>query len=160
LEPIVRELNVEAARLARAAADQWTARTPDKPRFVAGSMGPTNKILSISPDVSNPSRRNMTFDELCEAYKEQVRCLIQRGCDLLRLETIVDTLNAKAGIVAIEGVFEEKGVRLPLMLSVTVTDKSGRTLSGQTLDAFYVSIAHARPFSVGLNCAMGARDMR
>ncbi len=136
------------------------ARTPDRPRFVAGSMGPTNRILSISPDVNNPAFRNMTFDELREAFKEQARGLIDGGCDLLLLETIVDTLNAKAGIVAIEEVFEEKGVRLPLMISVTITDRSGRTLSGQTIDAFWVSIAHARPFSVGVNCALGARDMR
>ena len=123
-------------------------------------MGPTNRILSISPDVNNPAFRNMTFDELREAFNEQVRGLIDGGCDLLLLETIVDTLNAKAGIVAIEEVFEERGVRLPLMISVTITDRSGRTLSGQTIDAFYVSVAHARPFSVGINCALGARDMR
>jgi 5-methyltetrahydrofolate--homocysteine methyltransferase len=160
LESIAHELNLEGARLARAAADEFTARTPDRPRFVAGSMGPTNRILSISPDVNNPAFRNMTFDELREAYKAQVRGLIEGGVDLLLLETIVDTLNTKAGIVAIEEVFEEKGVRLPLMISVTVTDRSGRTLAGQTIDAFWVSIAHARPFSVGLNCALGAKDMR
>ena len=160
LESVVYELNVEGAKLAKAAAAEWTARTPDRPRFVAGSMGPTNRILSISPDVDNPAFRNMTFDQLREAYKEQVRGLVAGGCDLLLLETIVDTLNAKAGIVAIEEVFEEQGVRLPLMISVTITDRSGRTLSGQTIDAFWTSIAHARPFSVGLNCALGARDMR
>jgi 5-methyltetrahydrofolate--homocysteine methyltransferase len=160
LESIVYELNVEGARLAKAAALEWTARTPDQPRFVAGSMGPTNRILSISPKVSDPSYRNMTFDQLRDAYKEQARGLIDGGSDLLLLETIVDTLNAKAGIVAIEEIFEEKGVRLPLMISVTITDRSGRTLSGQTIDAFYVSVAHARPFSVGVNCALGARDMR
>ncbi len=160
LEPYVYELNVEAGRLAKAAAVEWTLRTPEKPRFVAGSMGPTNRILSISPDVDNPAFRAITFDELRDAYKDQVRGLIDGGCDLLLLETIVDTLNAKAGIVAIEEVFEEKGVRLPLMISVTVTDRSGRTLSGQTIDAFWVSIAHAKPFSVGINCALGARDMR
>jgi 5-methyltetrahydrofolate--homocysteine methyltransferase len=160
LESAVYELNLEAARLARAAADEYTARTPDRPRFVAGSMGPTNRILSISPDVNNPAFRNMTFDELREAFKVQVRGLIDGGCDLLLLETIVDTLNAKAGIVAAEEVFEETGTRLPLMISVTITDRSGRTLSGQTIDAFWVSIAHARPFSVGVNCALGARDMR
>jgi 5-methyltetrahydrofolate--homocysteine methyltransferase len=160
LEPLVYELNFEAAKLAKAAAVEWTALTPDRPRFVAGSIGPTNKILSISPDVNNPALRNMTFDELREAYKEQVRGLVDGGCDLLLLETIVDTLNAKAGIVAIEEVFDENGVRLPLMISVTITDRSGRTLSGQTIDAFYVSIAHAKPFSVGINCALGARDMR
>ncbi len=160
LESVVYELNLEGAKLAKAAAAEWTARTPDRPRFVAGAMGPTNRILSISPDVNNPAFRNMTFDQLREAYKEQVRGLIAGGCDLLLLETIVDTLNAKAGIVAIEEVFEEQGVRLPLMISATITDRSGRTLSGQTIDAFWVSIAHARPFSVGLNCALGARDMR
>jgi 5-methyltetrahydrofolate--homocysteine methyltransferase len=160
LEGLVYELNFEAAKLARAAADEFSAKTPDQPRFVAGSMGPTNRILSISPDVNNPAFRNMTFDELRDAFKEQVRGLIDGGCDLLLLETIVDTLNAKAGIVAIEEVFEEKQVRLPLMISVTITDRSGRTLSGQTIDAFWVSIAHARPFSVGVNCALGARDMR
>ena len=160
LEPYVYELNVEAGRLAKAAAVEWSVRTPEKPRFVAGSMGPTNRILSISPDVDNPAFRTMTFDALREAYKDQVRGLIDGGCDLLLLETIVDTLNAKAGIVAIEEVFEEKGVRLPLMISVTITDRSGRTLSGQTIDAFWASIAHAKPFSVGINCALGARDMR
>ncbi|MEQ1871845.1 MAG: methionine synthase, partial [Vicinamibacterales bacterium] len=160
LEDVVYEMNVEGARLARAAADEWTAKTPDRPRFVAGSMGPTNRILSISPDVNNPAFRNMTFDELREAFKEQARALIDGGVDLLLLETIVDTLNAKAGIVALEEVFEERGVRVPVMISVTITDRSGRTLSGQTIDAFWVSIAHAKPFSVGVNCALGARDMR
>jgi 5-methyltetrahydrofolate--homocysteine methyltransferase len=160
LESLAYELNVAGARLARAAAGEWTARTPDRPRFVAGSMGPTNRILSISPDVNDPAFRNMTFDQLREAFKEQARGLIDGGCDLLLLETIVDTLNAKAGIVAVEEVFAEKGVRLPLMISVTITDRSGRTLSGQTIDAFWVSIAHAKPFSVGVNCALGARDMR
>ncbi len=160
LESLVYELNREGARLAKAACAEWTAKTPDRPRFVAGSMGPTNRILSISPDVNNPAFRSMTFDQLREAYKEQVRGLIDGGADLLLLETIVDTLNAKAGIVAIEEVFEEKDVRLPLMISATITDRSGRTLSGQTIDAFWVSIAHARPFSVGINCALGARDMR
>ena len=123
-------------------------------------MGPMNRTLSISPDVNNPAFRGMTFDQARDAYEEQVRGLIDGGVDLLLLETIFDTLNAKAAIVAIENVFEERGVRLPLMISVTITDRSGRTLSGQTLDAFYVSIRHARPFSVGINCALGARDMR
>jgi 5-methyltetrahydrofolate--homocysteine methyltransferase len=160
LQSLVYELNREGARLAKAACEESTARTPGRPRFAAGSMGPTNRILSISPDVNNPAFRAMTFDQLREAYKEQARGLIDGGCDLLLLETIVDTLNAKAGIVAIEEVFEEKGIRLPLMISATITDRSGRTLSGQTIDAFWVSIAHARPFSVGINCALGARDMR
>ncbi|MGE3959553.1 MAG: methionine synthase [Vicinamibacterales bacterium] len=160
LEGLCYELNLEGARLARAAADEYTARTPDRPRFVAGSIGPTNRILSISPDVNNPAFRNMTFDQLRDAFKEQVRGLVDGGCDLLLFETIVDTLNMKAGIVAAEEVFDETGVRLPLMISVTVTDRSGRTLSGQTIDAFWVSVRHARPFSVGLNCALGAHDMR
>src|SRR5215204_641181 len=160
LEPYVYEMNVEGARLAKAAAAEWTKKTPDRPRFAAGSMGPMNRTLSISADVNDPSFRGMTFDQAREAYEEQVRGLIDGGIDLLLLETIFDTLNAKAGIVAIENVFEERGIRLPLMISVTITDRSGRTLSGQTLDAFYVSIRHARPFSVGLNCALGARDMR
>ena len=160
LEGLCYELNLEGAKLARAAADEYTAKTPGQPRFVAGSIGPTNRILSISPDVNNPAFRNMTFDQLRDAFKEQVRGLIDGGCDLLLFETIVDTLNMKAGIVATEEVFEEKGVRLPLMISVTITDRSGRTLSGQTIDAFWVSIAHAKPFSVGVNCALGARDMR
>jgi 5-methyltetrahydrofolate--homocysteine methyltransferase len=160
LEALAYELNVEGARLARAACARWTAKTPDRPRFVAGSIGPTNRTLSISPDVNNPSFRAITFDELRAAYEDQVRGLIDGGCDLLLLETIFDTLNAKAGIVAIENVFEEKGVRLPLMISFTITDKSGRTLSGQTLEAFYISVRHAQPFSIGINCALGARDMR
>ena len=160
LEPLVYELNATGSRLAREAADAWTAKTPDRPRFVAGSIGPTNRTLSISPDVNNPSFRAISFDELKEAYKDQVRGMIDGGCHLLLLETIFDTLGAKAGIVAIEEVFEEKGVRIPLMISVTITDRSGRTLSGQTIDAFWVTIAHAKPFSVGINCALGARDMR
>jgi 5-methyltetrahydrofolate--homocysteine methyltransferase len=160
LESIVYELNLEGSKLAKAACTEWTARTPDRPRFVAGSMGPTNTTLSISPDVNNPAFRATTFDALCAAYKDQVRGMIDGGCDLLLLETIFDTLSAKAGLVAIEEVFQERGVRLPLMISVTVTDRSGRTLSGQTIDAFWVTIAHARPFSVGINCALGARDMR
>jgi 5-methyltetrahydrofolate--homocysteine methyltransferase len=160
LEAAVYDINFEGARLARAAADEWIAKTPDRPRFVAGAMGPTNRTLSISPDVNNPAYRAATFDELRAAYEVQVRGLIDGGADIILLETIFDTLGAKSAIVAIENVFEEKGVRLPLMISVTVADRSGRTLSGQTIDAFYVSIRHARPFSVGINCALGARDMR
>ena len=160
LESVVRELNVEGARLAREAVDDWNRRTPGKPRFVAGSIGPMNRTLSISPDVNNPSFRAMTFDQCRAAYQEEVHGLIEGGVDVILLETIFDTLNSKAGIVAIENVFEERGVRLPVMISFTITDRSGRTLSGQTLDAFYTSIRHARPFSVGINCALGARDMR
>src|SRR5262245_59735297 len=161
LDAIAYELNVEAAKLARAAADEWTRRTSGKPRSVAGSIGPMNKTLSISPDVNDPAFRAATFDQVNDAFNEQVRGLIDGGCDVLLLETIFDTLNAKAAIVGIEELYQDrKGPRLPLMISVTVTDKSGRTLSGQTIDAFWVSIAHAKPFSVGLNCALGARDMR
>jgi 5-methyltetrahydrofolate--homocysteine methyltransferase len=160
LEALAYELNVAGARIARQAADEWTARTPSRRRFVAGSMGPMNRTLSLSPDVNNPAFRGMTFDQARAAYEDQVRGLVDGGVDLLLVETIFDTLNAKAAIAAIDRVFEEKGVRLPVMISVTVTDRSGRTLSGQTLDAFYVSIRHARPVAVGINCALGAREMR
>ena len=160
LESVVREMNGSAARLAREAADAWTARTPDRPRFVAGSIGPTNKTLSISPDVNDPSFRSVTFDQVRDAYAEQIRGLIEGGCHALLIETIFDTLNAKAAIVAALDVFDETGVELPLMLSVTITDRSGRTLSGQTVDAFWTSVAHARPLAVGINCALGAREMR
>ena len=160
LESIVYELNVEAARLARAAVDVWTERTPDRPRFAAGAIGPTNRTLSISPDVNDATFRATTFDALRDAYFEQARGLVDGGCDLLLVETIFDTLNAKAALVAVRDLFDERGLELPLMISVTITDRSGRTLSGQTIDAFYVSIAHARPLSVGINCALGARDMR
>jgi 5-methyltetrahydrofolate--homocysteine methyltransferase len=160
LQALVYEMNLEGGRLAKAAAVEWTARTPGQPRFAAGSIGPMNRTLSISPDVNDPAFRAMTFDQAREAYEEQVRGLVDGGVDLLLLETVFDTLNAKAAIVAIEHVFAARGVRLPLMISVTITDKSGRTLSGQTLDAFYVSIRHAKPLSVGINCALGARDMR
>ena len=160
LEGLAYELNVEAARLARAAADEWTRRTPDRPRFVAGAIGPTNRTLSISPDVNDPGLRASTFDEMRDAYAEQARGLLDGGCDLLLVETIFDTLNAKAALVAIGDVFDARGAAVPLMISVTVTDRSGRTLSGQTIDAFYVSIRHAEPLSVGVNCALGARDMR
>jgi 5-methyltetrahydrofolate--homocysteine methyltransferase len=160
LEPIIYELNVQAAKLAKQATTEWTARTPDKPRFVAGAIGPTNRTLSLSPDVNNPAFRTLTFDRLREAYAEQVRGLIDGGVDLLLIETIFDTLNAKAAIVAVQDAFDAKGVRLPLMISVTITDRSGRTLSGQTVDAFWVSIAHAAPLIVGVNCALGASEMR
>jgi 5-methyltetrahydrofolate--homocysteine methyltransferase len=160
LEDVIYELNLEGATLARRAADAWTAKTPDKPRFVAGSMGPTNKVLSISPDVNNPALRSITFDALRDAFKEQARGLIDGGSHVLLVETIVDTLNAKAALVAILEVFEEKNVELPIMISATITDRSGRTLSGQTIDAFLYSVRHARPFSVGINCALGAAEMR
>jgi 5-methyltetrahydrofolate--homocysteine methyltransferase len=160
LDALAYELSREGARLAREAADEWTAKTPDRPRFVAGAIGPTNRTLSISPDVNDPAFRAVSFDEVRAAYRDQVRGLMDGGSHVLLLETIFDTLNAKAAIAAISEVFEERDVRLPLMISVTITDRSGRTLSGQTLDAFYASIRHAEPFSVGLNCALGAREMR
>ena len=160
LESLAYELSVEGARLARAAADEWNQKTPERPRFVADAIGPTNRTLSISPDVGNPAHRAVTFDQVAAAYTDHVRGLVDGGADLLLIETIFDTLNAKAAIAAVLDVFEEKGVELPLMISVTITDRSGRTLSGQMLDAFYASIRHAKPFSVGLNCALGAREMR
>ena len=153
-------INYEAARLARRVADEKTRETPDRPRFVAGSLGPTNRTLSISPDVDRPAFRAVTFDQVKEAYKEQTLGLIHGGCDALLAETTFDTLNLKAAIYAFEEIFEELGRRWPVMLSLTITDKSGRTLSGQTVEAAYLAIAHARPLSVGINCALGARDMR
>ncbi|MGQ0732471.1 MAG: methionine synthase [Acidobacteriota bacterium] len=160
LASLAYEINVEGARIARRVADEWTARTPDRPRLVAGALGPTNRTLSISPDVNNAAFRAASFDELRGAYAEQALGLIDGGAHVLLLETIFDTLNAKAAIVGIEDAFERRAVRLPLLISVTITDRSGRTLSGQTLDAFYVSIEHAKPLSIGLNCALGAREMR
>jgi 5-methyltetrahydrofolate--homocysteine methyltransferase len=160
LQDIIYELNVEAARVARNATRIFTEKTPHKPRFVAGSMGPTNRLLSLSPDVNDPAFRALTFDALCAAYVEQIRGLMDGGVDLLLAETFIDTLNMKACIVAMETVFSEKSRRIPVMLSVTITDKSGRTLSGQTLEAFWTSVEHARPLTVGINCALGARDMR
>ena len=160
LESIVYELNLDAARIAKRAAADWTVRTPDRPRFVAGAMGPTNRTLSISPEVNDPAARAITFDALREAYVEQARGLLDGGADLLLIETVFDTLNAKAAIVAVQEVFDAVGREVPLLISVTVADRSGRTLSGQTIDAFYVSISPARPFAVGINCALGARDMR
>ncbi|HVT48372.1 MAG TPA: methionine synthase [Vicinamibacterales bacterium] len=160
LQALIYELNLEGARVARAAADEATARNPERRRFVAGSIGPTNRTLSISPDVNDPALRATTFDEMREAYVDQARGLIEGGVDLLILETIIDTLNTKAAIVAIQDVQASLGVELPLMISVTVTDRSGRTLAGQTLDAFYLAIEHARPFTVGINCALGAAEMR
>ncbi|MBB4017948.1 5-methyltetrahydrofolate--homocysteine methyltransferase [Chelatococcus caeni] len=159
LEAIVYELNVEGARLARAAARIAEAEDGRR-RFVAGAVGPTNRTLSISPDVNNPGFRAVTFDEVCDAYAEQVRGLVDGGSDIILIETIFDTLNAKAAIVAAKRVFAEKGVDLPVMISGTITDLSGRTLSGQTPEAFWYSVRHAEPFSVGLNCALGAREMR
>jgi 5-methyltetrahydrofolate--homocysteine methyltransferase len=160
LEEVVYELNVEGARLAREAAAKWTARTPDRPRFVAGAIGPTNRTLSISPDVNDATYRAVTFDQVRDAYTTQVRGLLDGGVDVLLVETIFDTLNAKAALFAIEEELERRGTRVPLVISVTITDKSGRTLSGQTIEAFHASIAHAKPLAVGINCALGAREMR
>ncbi len=154
------EINLEAARLARMEADAMSDRTPNKPRFVAGALGPTNRTASISPDVNDPGYRNITFDQLKQAYLEQARGLMEGGADLLLIETIFDTLNAKAAIFALEELFEEKGQRLPIAISGTITDASGRTLSGQTVEAFWISVKHAKPLFVGLNCALGAKEMK
>src|SRR5476651_815139 len=160
MEELAYELNVEGARLARKVADAKTLETPDKPRFVAGVLGPTSRTCSLSPDVNNPGYRNVTFDELVENYTEATRGLIEGGADLILIETIFDTLNAKAAIFAVQGVFDELGFELPIMISGTITDASGRTLSGQTTEAFWNSVSHAKPISVGLNCALGASDLR
>jgi 5-methyltetrahydrofolate--homocysteine methyltransferase len=161
MEELAFEMNVAAAKVARKAADDYTARNPAKPRFVAGAIGPMNKTLSLSPDVDNPGFRSVSFDEVASAYYEQVQALVEGGVDLLLIETIFDTLNAKAAIYAIKKYFRDSGkAELPVMISGTITDASGRTLSGQTLEAFYVSVMHARPLSIGLNCALGAAEMR
>lgn len=160
MEQLVYELNFEGARIARQVADQKTLETPDRPRFVAGVLGPTSRTCSLSPDVNNPGFRNITFDELVENYTESTKGLVEGGADLILIETVFDTLNAKAAIFAVQGVFEELGVSLPIMISGTITDASGRTLSGQTTEAFWNSIRHAQPISVGLNCALGAKDLR
>lgn len=155
---LAREMNVAAAKLARAAADKFS--TPDKPRFVAGALGPTPRTASISPDVNDPGARNVDFEQLRAAYKEQVEGLLEGGADLLLVETIFDTLNAKAALFAIDEVFAQTGERLPIIISGTVTDASGRILSGQTVPAFWYSVRHAQPLAVGLNCALGAALMR
>ncbi len=160
LQPLAYELNVAAAQLAKEVAAEWTKKTPEKPRFVAGAMGPTNRTLSISPKVNDPGYRAVTFEEVVAAYREQARGLMEGGVDALLIETIFDTLNAKASIFAVQETFEELGREIPLLLSVTITDKSGRTLSGQTVEAFWLSVEHARPLTVGINCALGAKDMR
>ena len=156
LEDIVYELNYESARSAREVADDFTAKNPDKPRFVAGSIGPTNRTASMSPDVNDPGYRAVTFDDLRIAYKQQVEALIDGGSDLLLVETIFDTLNAKAALFAIEEVKDERNIDIPIMVSGTITDASGRTLSGQTVEAFLVSVSHIPLLSVGFNCALGA----
>src|SRR5918997_784971 len=160
MEDLAYELNYESARLAREAADKYTEQTPDKPRFVAGAIGPTNRTASISPDVNNPGFRNVSFDELKEAYKEEAKGLVEGGVDLLLIETIFDTLNAKAAIFALKEYLEEENLDVPIMISGTITDASGRTLSGQTTEAFWNSVRHAEPLSVGLNCALGSKELR
>ncbi len=160
LEDAVHEINVAAARCAREAADEMTAKEPHKPRFVAGSMGPTNRSASISPDVNNPGYRSVTFDDLVKAYGEQAESLLEGGVDLLLVETVFDTLNAKAALFGIEQVFEKTGKRVPVMVSGTITDASGRTLSGQTTQAFLISLEHMPLLSIGLNCALGAKELR
>ncbi|HHB12794.1 MAG TPA: methionine synthase, partial [Chromatiales bacterium] len=160
MEALVPELNREAARLAREVADAWSARTPDRPRFVAGVLGPTNRTASISPDVNDPGHRNVTFAELATAYEEAAEALVEGGADLLLIETIFDTLNAKAAVFAVERLFERLGRRWPVMISGTITDASGRTLSGQTVEAFYNALRHAEPLSMGLNCALGPDLLR
>ncbi|MCU8517904.1 methionine synthase [Vibrio vulnificus] len=160
MESLSEEINFAAARLAREAADEWTAQNPAKPRYVAGVLGPTNRTCSISPDVNDPGYRNVSFDELVEAYSESTRALIRGGSDLILIETIFDTLNAKACAFAVDSVFEELGFALPVMISGTITDASGRTLSGQTTEAFYNSLRHVRPISFGLNCALGPDELR
>lgn len=160
MQSLSKEINVEAAKLARQAADKYSALTPDKPRFVAGVLGPTSRTASISPDVNDPGFRNVTFDQLVEAYVESTLALIEGGVDIIMLETIFDTLNAKASAFAVETVFEQLGLRLPVMISGTITDASGRTLSGQTTEAFYNSMRHIKPFSFGLNCALGPDLLR
>lgn len=160
LEHIIYDLNFQAAKIAREVADEFTKKEPHKPRFVAGSMGPTNKTASLSPDVNNPGYRAITFDELVVAFKEQAKGLIEGGSDVLLLETIIDTLNVKAALFGIQELFDEMGKTLPIMVSGTITDASGRTLSGQTTEAFLISVSHVPLLSIGLNCALGASALR
>uniref|UniRef100_UPI0030DCE627 homocysteine S-methyltransferase family protein n=1 Tax=uncultured Sneathiella sp. TaxID=879315 RepID=UPI0030DCE627 len=160
LERAVYELNKQGAALARKAADRWSEKTPEKPRFVAGVLGPTNRTASISPDVNDPGYRNVTFDELVDAYDEALRGLMDGGAQIILIETVFDSLNCKAAIYAVLRYFDETGVRHPVMVSGTITDASGRTLSGQTAEAFWASMAHVKPISIGFNCALGAKDLR
>jgi len=160
MEELVYELNVEGARLARVAADAMTAKTPERPRYVAGVLGPTSRTATISPDVNDPAFRNVTFDELVENYREATKGLIDGGADIILIETVFDTLNAKAATFAVQSYFDDIGYELPIMISGTITDASGRTLSGQTTEAFWYSLAHAEPLSIGLNCALGASELR
>jgi len=160
LQHLAHELNLEGARLARAACNAMTAKTPHQPRFVIGVLGPTSRTASLSPDVNDPGFRNVTFEELAENYTESANGLIDGGADVIMVETIFDTLNAKAALFALSELFHQRGARMPVMISGTITDRSGRTLSGQTAEAFYYSVRHARPLSVGFNCALGADDLR
>ncbi len=160
LAEVAYELNVASARLVRTLCDEFTARNPAKPRYCAGVVGPTSRTLSISPDVNDPGYRNISFDALVDDYYDAARGLMEGGADLLLIETIFDTLNAKAAVFAIEKLFDDLGRRLPVMISGTITDASGRTLSGQTAEAFWNSLAHAQPISFGLNCALGAKELR
>lgn len=159
-EHLVHEINHEAARITRAAADAAMAADPARPRLVAGAMGPTNKTLSVSPDVNNPGFREVTFDDMKEVYAEQAIGLLDGGADVLLVETVFDTLNAKAALVAIDELSERRGAAIPVMVSLTITDLAGRNLSGQTVEAFWHSVRHARPFSIGLNCSFGAEQLR
>jgi len=159
MEDLVYELNYESARIAKEVAEEFTAKEPNKPRFVIGTMGPTNKTASMSPDVNDPGYRAITFDELRIAYKQQVEALLDGGADMLMVETIFDTLNAKAALFAIEEVIEERNKKIPIMVSGTITDASGRTLSGQTAEAFLISVSHLPLLSVGFNCALGAKQL-
>ena len=159
MEELVYELNFESAKIARKVCDEFTAKNPEKPRFVAGSIGPTNKTASLSPDVNDPGYRAITFDELRIAYKQQAEALINGGSDLLLVETIFDTLNAKAALFAIDEIQEERNIKIPIMVSGTITDASGRTLSGQTAEAFLISVSHLNLLSVGFNCALGAKQL-
>ncbi|WP_281259803.1 homocysteine S-methyltransferase family protein [Bowmanella denitrificans] len=158
MQALVYEINLEATRLARQACDKYS--TPERPRYVAGVLGPTNRTASISPDVNDPGKRNVTFDELVAAYEEATQALMEGGADIILIETIFDTLNAKAAAFAVENVFEKREQRLPVMISGTITDASGRTLSGQTTEAFYYSLRHIKPLSFGLNCALGPDLLR
>lgn len=158
MESISREINIASAKLARLAADEFS--TPERPRFVAGILGPTSRTASLSPDVNDPGARNVTFDELVDNYTESTHALIEGGVDLIMVETIFDTLNAKAALFAVQLVFEALGTELPIMISGTITDASGRTLSGQTPEAFWNSVRHSTPVSIGLNCALGPKELR
>lgn len=158
MESLVWDINVEGARLAKSIAEAYS--TPEKPRFVAGAIGPTNRTLSLSPDVNRPAYRNITFDELATAYQQQAEALMEGGVDALLIETVFDTLNAKAALYAVQEAFEKRGQSVPVMVSGTITDASGRTLSGQTTEAFLISLSHMPLLSIGLNCALGAKDLR